>query len=129
MSKDALLDHRRPAERQRVLVDEALAQGRSVVVDNTHVTVEARAELLAQGRAHGARVVAYFFATNVEECHARNRARTASGERRGRRAVPPVAIATLARRLVPPTSAEGFDALHVVTLAAGGGFLVDGAPG
>jgi hypothetical protein len=47
----------------------------------------------------------------------------ARNERRtGRAKVPKVAIFTAAKRLAPPRLEEGFDELHTVRVADGGGF-------
>jgi hypothetical protein len=43
--------------------------------------------------------------------------------------VPAAAIFGTARRLEPPSPAEGFDALYAVTLAPGGSFVVAEWPG
>jgi predicted kinase len=108
VSKDRLPNNRRPAHRQLELLAEALAAGRSVVVDNTNASRRERADVLAAARAHGARLVGYFFDCAPAECVTRNAGRT------GRARVPVVAIFATARRLEPPTLAEGFDELHVV---------------
>jgi predicted kinase len=91
--------------RQRRLIDETLAAGASVVVDNTNPTSAERAAILDGARARGARVVCYFFDVTTREAVARNAGRT------GRDKVPNVAIFTVAKRLEPPTLAEGFDQL------------------
>ena len=49
---------------------------RPVVVDNTNVTIEERARLIAVARRHGARVVGYFFDCEMADCLARNQTRT-----------------------------------------------------
>jgi predicted kinase len=104
VSKDLIPRSARNREaRQRRLVDEALAAGRSVVVDNTNPTPADRAPLIAIGRARGAEVVAYHFAAPIQACLARNAGRT------GRARVPEAAIFATARRLIPPSVAEGFD--------------------
>jgi predicted kinase len=97
--------------RQRRLADDALAAGRSIVVDNTNPTVADRAPLIAIARRRGARVVGYFFDIPTRAAVARNAARA------GREKVPNVAIFTVAKRLERPTRAEGFDALYRVTFA------------
>src|SRR5439155_244597 len=61
VSKDRFPNNRRPAHRQAELIEEALASHRSVVVDNTNVTIAERAPILSQARAHGARVVGFVF--------------------------------------------------------------------
>jgi predicted kinase len=100
------------------LIEQALAAGRSVVVDNTNATPELRAPLIALGQQHGATVTGYYFAAEVAGCLARNRARE------GRARVPDVAIYATRKILAPPTPAEGFDALYAVRLEADGGFVV-----
>jgi predicted kinase len=114
VSKDRLRNNRQPGARQAELIAAALRAGRSVVVDNTNPAVSDRAALIAQGRAHGARVVGYFLDPDVAGCRQRNDART------GRARVPAVAIYVTAKRLCPPTHAEGFDELFTVRLADGG---------
>lgn len=118
VSKDLLRNNRIPERRQQALVAAALSQGRSVVVDNTNPRLEDRAALVALARAHGARVVGYFFRPDVKASLARN------ARREGRAQVPAVAIFTTAKRLVRPTLAEGFDALYEVETLHGGGFDV-----
>lgn len=124
VSKDALRNNRRPAHRQAELIAQALAAGRSVVVDNTNPTLADRAALIALGRAHGATIVGYTFPPDVAGSRRRNAAR--SGPAR----VPDVAIYAAAKRLVPPTYAEGFDRLYAVALTDDGFAvsLVAGSP-
>ena len=96
----------------------ALAEGAHVVLDNTSPAAADRAEAIALGRAHGARVVAYVFGPDLAACRARNAAR----ERR----VPEVALFVARKRFERPTVAEGFDAIHAVALVDGG-FVVERA--
>jgi predicted kinase len=108
ISLDVLRGRRQPAATQLRLVDEALAAGYSVVVDNVHAAPAARAPLIALGHARAARVVAYFLDAPKAVCLARNRQRT------GRARVPDVAIHIAAARLVPPAPEEGFDEVRHV---------------
>jgi len=108
VSKDLMTSAKSREARQRHEIGEALAAGRSVVVDNTNPTVWDRAPLLALGRAHGARIVAYYFEADVKQALMRNRGRE------GKARVPDVAIFTTRKRLVPPTLEEGFDEVVVV---------------
>jgi predicted kinase len=110
VSKDALGNNRRPDRRQQQLLEESLAAGRSVVVDNTNPSAAIRAPLIATARRHGAAVVGYFFPTDARDALRRNRVRE------GRARVPDVAIFTTRKRLEPPSYDEGFDRLFVVTL-------------
>jgi predicted kinase len=78
------------------------------VVDNTNPTPVVRAPVIALGKAHGARVVAYYFEIAVKEAVARNRGRV------GKARVPDVVIYATARKIVPPTFQEGFDEVRVI---------------
>jgi predicted kinase len=97
--------------RQRKMIEEALAEGQSVVVDNTNPTVAERAALIKLARARGARAIGYFFDVTTRAAVARNAART------GREKVPNVAIFTTAKRLERPSLGEGFDQLFRVEIA------------
>jgi predicted kinase len=122
ISKDLLRNHRRPARRQAELLAEALAAGHSVVVDNTNPTLADRAELIALGRAYGAQIIGCWFPPDPRGSLERN------AQREGRARVPPVALYATAARLVPPTYAEGYDALYAVRIAEEGGFAVTAMP-
>lgn len=114
LSKDLWPNARHKEQRQRRLLAEVLEAGRSVVVDNTHVTRQSRAGVLEVARQHGARVVGYFFRARLRDCLERNEARE------GRARVPEEAVCILASQLQPPHPAEGFDALYQVTLTPRG---------
>jgi predicted kinase len=118
VGKDNFRSNPRPARRQRHLIAEAFAAGRSVVVDNTNPTVADRAELVEIGRAAGAAVVCYFFPPDVDASLRRN------ALREGNARVPDHAVRITAARLELPTPAEGFDRLYHVRLADVGGFEV-----
>jgi predicted kinase len=104
--------------RQRRLIEEALAAGQSVVVDNTNPAIADRAPVIAAARARGAQVVGYFVDVTTRVAVARNAGRT------GREKVPNVAIFTVAKRMQPPTPAEGFDQLFRVEITEEGHFHV-----
>jgi predicted kinase len=108
ISKDRLRNNRRPERRQRRLIEQALAERRSVVVDNTNVSAAERAALIAVAREHRARVIGYFFESPFAECRRRNE------ERPAERRVPDVGIFATARRFERPCRAEGFDELWSV---------------
>jgi predicted kinase len=110
VSKDLLRNNRRPQRRQEQLMEESLASGRSVVVDNTNPSAAVRAPLIAIARRHGAAVTGYFFITDAGDALRRNRVRV------GRDRVPDVAIFTVRKRLEAPTLAEGFDRLYTVRM-------------
>jgi predicted kinase len=108
VSKDLMPNARRRNDLQERAITEALESGRSVVVDNTNPSPAVRAPLIALGRRHGARIIAYYFETAVKECVVRNR------RREGKARVPDVAIFVTSKKLVPPAALEGFDEMHVV---------------
>ncbi|HEV7240345.1 MAG TPA: ATP-binding protein [Thermoanaerobaculia bacterium] len=108
VSKDLMPNARNRDAKQTEMITQALAAGRSVVVDNTSPTPIVRAPLIALGKALGARVVAYSFETPVKEAAARNRLRE------GKARVPDSAVFITARKLVPPSLEEGFDEVRVI---------------
>ena len=108
VSKDLMPQASRRDERQLALVKDALAAGRSVVVDNVNPRIADRAPLIGAARALGAAVLGYVLDAEVKECLRRNRARE------GRARVPDVAIFVNRKRLQPPAVAEGFDVLYRV---------------
>ncbi len=118
VSKDNFPNVRRRDARQLALVDAALAGGRSVVVDNTNASLAERRPVIDLARSLGARVICYYFESTRPESLGRNR------RREGKARVPDVAILATAKRLQPPTAAEGFDELHRVHLTDDGEFEV-----
>ena len=108
VSKDLMLDTRNRETKQMQQIDQALAAGRSVVVDNTNPTVDSRAPLIALGHRHGARVIAVYFEAHVPTSLMRNRARE------GKARVPDVAIFRTKKQLVPPSLDEGFDEVRII---------------
>jgi predicted kinase len=108
VSKDHWPSARRREARQRRVVAELLAEGRSVVVDNTNPSPQERAPLVAAARAAGVPVRAVWLDTPLETCLARNETRE------GRARVPLVGVFATRARLVPPGPDEGFDRVDVV---------------
>lgn len=119
VSKDLLRSGGNRDARQRRRIEEAFAAGKSVVVDNTNVRREDREGLVTLARAHGATVVCLYFPPDVRASLERNR------RREGRARVPDVAIHATAKRLEPPTLAEGFDRLAVVRPLANHAFVLE----
>jgi predicted kinase len=110
VSKDLLRNARNRHARQMALIEGALRRGESVVVDNTNPRIEDRSPLIGMGRVFGARIVGYYFEATLTDCLRRN------ALRRGRARVPDVAIYATARKLEPPSGAEGFEAIFTVRL-------------
>jgi predicted kinase len=101
-------DMLRTRAREGRFFDLCLETGQRCVVDNTNATAEERARFIAAARSRGFRVIGYFFNVPVREAVERNAARPDSSR------VPVVGIYATAKRLQPPTLAEGFDELHEV---------------
>ncbi|HWE22912.1 MAG TPA: ATP-binding protein [Myxococcales bacterium] len=115
VSKDLFPRHsRHKPERQLRQIEQALATGQSVVVDNTNPRRADRAPLLELARRYGARTVAVHFLASIGEALGRNRAREGTAR------VPDVAIFTTAKRFEPPNHEEGFDEVMRVRLGAEG---------
>jgi predicted kinase len=112
VSKDLMKNVRNRDARQQRHIEEALAAGRSVVVDNTNPTAADRAPLLEAGRRYGARLIACHFQSTVNDALLRNRAREGTAR------VPDVAIFTTAKKFVPPAFGEGFDEVRVIAPTA-----------
>jgi predicted kinase len=109
VSKDHWPNARHREARQRRVVAGLLAEGVSVVVDNTDASPAERAPLLALAAEAGVPARAVFLDVPLEVCRRRNDART------GRTRVPDVGLFSTAARLVPPTTVEGFTDVQVIT--------------
>lgn len=118
VSKDLLRNNSKPARRQRQLIEEALQQGLSVVVDNTNPTVEERKELIDLGRLYHAEITGYFFDVPLKQSLERNHARE------GKARVPDIAIFATLKKLTRPSYAEGFTKLYSVSSKDDQGFDV-----
>lgn len=105
---------RRQAEELRA----ALAQGRSVVIDNTNPAAADRAAVISIARQYDARVTGYYFTATTREAVGRNRGRE------GKARVPDVAIFMTAKRMSKPMLEEGFDELYAVAIDPAGDFTV-----
>jgi predicted kinase len=119
VSKDLFPHNRNKNRRQEQLLHAALSAGRSVVVDNTNPTPEERRPLVQLGHEHGAKVLGCYFEASVRSCLRRNEMRE------GKARVPDVAIYATAKKLVAPSTEEGFDELICVRLN-GSAFEVHG---
>jgi predicted kinase len=109
VSKDLMKSVRNQDSRQIAMIDDALAAGKSVVVDNTNPSAAIRAPLIAIARRHGARIIAYYFDCSVKTALMRNQQREQGAGR-----VPKVAIFVTQKKLQPPGLDEGFDEIQVV---------------
>jgi predicted kinase len=118
ISKDLWPNSANKDRRQAEELRAALAQRRSVVIDNTNPAPADRAPVIAIGREYGARVIGYYFTATPREAIGRNRGRDGKGR------VPDVAIFARAKRMSKPTLEEGFDELYAVAIDPAGDFTV-----
>ncbi|MEW6492787.1 MAG: ATP-binding protein [Cyanobacteriota bacterium] len=118
VSKDLMRNNKNRARRQTQLIEAALQEGHSVVVDNTNPTLEDRVSLITLGNLYGAQIIGYYFKSNVRDCLERNQQRT------GKARVPDVAIYATIKKLVRPTYAEGFHQLFYVRMTGNSNFEI-----
>ena len=116
------LDMLRTRHREHVLFTACLQARQPFVIDNTNPLPADRSRYIGPARAAGFRVEAYFFDTSLRDAIRRN------NQRAGKKKIPVPGVAGTFRKLRPPTVAEAFDAVYVVTIAADGAFVVTPTP-
>ena len=100
--------HDRVFQTLRYLLRHRLALRRPVTyIDATNLTPDERRPYIAIGKAFGCALEAVYFDVPLAVCRERNRAR--------QRVVPEEALAAMAAKLVPPSEAEGFDVVKMIT--------------
>jgi predicted kinase len=105
--------------RERILLGACLAAKQPFVLDNTNPLASQRAEIIEPARAAGFRVVACYFRCGLKEALWRNRRRPTGG------AVPVPGVIATFKRLQPPSWAEGFDEIRVVSSNEANEFAVE----
>lgn len=123
VSKDDFPRARHRQRRQMRLVNDALAAGHNVAVDNTNPSPDEWRPLIAAARAHGATAVAYWFVPDLAAAVARNAARD------DKTRVPDVGVYATLKRLRRPRAADGFDRRYAVRFDSAGGFHIEAMPG
>ncbi|MBV9453783.1 MAG: ATP-binding protein [Rubrobacter sp.] len=118
ISKDLFRNNKNRNRRQVQLIEDAIQREKSVIVDNTNPTAEERKPLIELGHRYGAKMVGYYFESEVCRCLERNRQRT------GKARVPDVALYATAKKLVRPSYLEGFDELFYVHITSDSTFDV-----
>jgi predicted kinase len=115
------LSHNNPQQalRQMQPIEQALQAVESVVVDDTSPTAEVRAPLVALGKRHNCAMAGYYFSPDGAASLKRNAGRDEKAN------VTAVAIYATRKKLHPPSSAEGFDVLYRVRIAADGACRVE----
>ncbi len=112
ISKDLLKSSKNKNKNQKQVerIERAFQELRSVIIDNTNVTVQDRQPLIDVGRRYNAKIIGYYFEPDVSGSRTRNK------QREGKAQVPEQAIFITAYKLEPPTYAEGFDTLYYVRI-------------
>jgi predicted kinase len=105
--------------RERILLGACLAAKQPFVLDNTNPLASQRAEIIEPARAAGFRVVACYFRCGLKEALWRNRRRPPGG------AVPVPGVIATFKKLQPPSWAEGFDEIRVVSSNEANEFAVE----
>ncbi|GIV97341.1 MAG: hypothetical protein KatS3mg057_1998 [Herpetosiphonaceae bacterium] len=113
------LDVLRKRSRERRALEEHLAAGRSVVVDNTNVLRAERAVYLEIAQRYHVPARCIFFATSLKDALRRNAAR------QGRARIPDVAVIAKYKALEPPALEEGFTRIQVVRLQDNGTIVLE----
>ena len=112
ISKDLLQSskNKNKNQKQAELLDRAFLEQRSVIIDNTNVTVQDRHLLIDIGSRYDATIIGYYFEPDVSGSRTRNR------QREGKARVPEQAIFITEHKLELPSYAEGFDILYSVCI-------------
>jgi predicted ABC-type ATPase len=105
--------------RLHLLLDACLEARQSFVLDNTNVSKDVRAELIAQSKAAGFRVTGYYFRSDIASALARN------SQRVGSERIPDRGVLGTYKQLEIPQRDEGFDALYYVEIDPAGKFHVE----
>lgn len=112
------LDELHTRNKEKLAIDEAIASGENLVIDNTNPTREDRGKYIAIAKEHGYEVIGYFMQSRLKECIERNE------QREGKAYVPRTAIACTSNKLEIPGYAEGFDKLYFVSISENG-YIID----
>jgi predicted kinase len=113
------LDMLKTRHRETLLLHTCIEMKQHFVVDNTNPLLSEREKYIRPARKAGFHIIGYYFVPDIPGCIARNEQRT------GRERVPTKAIIATARRLQPPTFAEGFETLYYVKLKEPGRFIIE----
>ena len=102
------LDTLKTRHREKMLIEDCVANGKNYAVDNTNPTRLDRARYIIPAKEAGYRVVGYFMESKIRDCMQRN------ARREGSARVPEKAIAATSNKLEIPCYDEGFDKLYFV---------------
>ena len=89
-------------------INEALAEGKNVIADATHINAQSRKKLLSSITVPDIQIEACVMELSLQECLANNE------KREGRARVPKEAILRMYRQFEYPTFSEGFSSISTV---------------
>ncbi|MBQ9974869.1 MAG: ATP-binding protein [Clostridia bacterium] len=102
------LDTLKTRNRERLLIEECIRDGKSYAIDNTNPTREDRHRYISAAKAEGYKIIGYFMESKLKKCIERN------DKREECERVPASAIASTSNKLQMPSYDEGFDELYFV---------------
>ena len=111
LSKDHVrvnLDTLKTRNKEHLLIDECLSEGKNFAIDNKNPTRADRARYISLAQENGYYIIGYFMESKIKDCIARN------ALREGKARVPDCAIAATSNKLEIPSFEEGFNELYFV---------------
>jgi hypothetical protein len=112
----------KPNGRECALIEACFKIQQRFALDNVNGTPEDRSAVITAAHAARFRVIGYFFQVSTRVAIARNR------ERIGKAQIPLVGIFGAYKRLEPPSRAEKFDELFLVTIGPDRNLVINAAP-
>lgn len=112
------LDTLHTRNKENLLLQECVENGKSFVVDNTNPTRSDREKYIRAARENNYHICGYYFQSSVSDCIKRNK------QREGKAKVPDCAVASTHHKLELPQYDEGFDQIFYVHMEDGS-FIVD----
>lgn len=107
------LDTLHTRNKENIAINEAIAEKKSLVIDNTNTTTGERAKYILAGKEAGYRIIGFFMQSKLQDCIARNK------QRDGKERIPNNAIAFTSGKMEIPSYDEGFDAMYFVSIEDG----------
>ena len=104
------LDDLHTRNKENIAFEQALFDGKNIVIDNTNPTASDREKYIRKAKEQGYMVVGYFMQSRLRDCIDRNSRRT------GKARIPDTAIAATSNKLEIPSLKEGFDELYFVSI-------------
>ena len=102
------LDTLTTRNKEKLIFEKCLSEGRSMVIDNTNPSRADRQRYIPAAKAHGYRIIGYYMECDLSACIERN------NQRSGKARVPERGIYGTLARLERPCKGEGFDKLYYV---------------